>query len=542
MARGKVLSKDYYNQKILNDSLAALRTYKTEPFTISFLEHNQIKYPAEYTVDDLHDIIRRRIRGKKPPFLKDLVEYTDHLRMWGRQHIFLFYLDQKHHQQLEALRDPEYVRGILKNLKLGNRFNRNLFIWDAPEPTLAEVRHHYDQAEGGELFFKWVETREYIEKIPDKVGLRRPVLRKERSVNFLIIDLKNGNAQLRIQILQNIAEDNLRRQHELYKEEINNLISFELFSIVPMQPIVRQFLTKPMLQVNNWKMEYIAKRQVNGNGDPSIFSKVVIPFQNFLGKWISLSWKCEQMSQGREFLNFYLNGETDEIRFVGVTDKLRVDYILERLRSHTLVHIELKELKELAEKYPQYHRIFAFMDFLFARLKMREITVKELEERLWFKQEVLQKVVNIVAGEYPKKFCLKDGQEDVLIMKNRFSISGGLRDYMKRGAEKKKHKTLLKNMVTPFLSLIYILLFMFKEEWGEWLKEAVWDAIFTDFPFIYFKIFLFVIIAVLFLGSKTIFKKLPRAVVVLLMKVGFNFNPDHLSDKLKNDFDRWSDN
>jgi len=354
--------------------------------------------------------------------------------------------------------------------------------------------------------------------------------------------LKNGNAQLRIQILQNIAEDNLRRQHELYKEEINNLISFELFSIVPMQPVVRQFLTKPMLQVNNWKMEYIAKRQVNGNGDPSIFSKVVIPFQNFLGKWISLSWKCEQMSQGREFLNFYLNGETDEIRFVGVTDKLRVDYILERLRSHTLVHIELKELKELAEKYPQYHRIFAFMDFLFARLKMREITVKELEERLWFKQEVLQKVVNIVAGEYPKKFCLKDGQEDVLIMKNRFSISGGLRDYMKRGAEKKKHKTLLKNMVTPFLSLIYILLFMFKEEWGEWLKEAVWDAIFTDFPFIYFKIFLFVIIAVLFLGSKTIFKKLPRAVVVLLMKVGFNFNPDHLSDKLKNDFDRWSDN
>jgi len=66
----------------------------------------------------------------------------------------------------------------------------------------------------------------------------------ERSCNFFIINLADGSAEIRIQLIPSRAKKSLRTEFEIYKNEIRKFVDLDHFSIIPLEPLIKQFIGK----------------------------------------------------------------------------------------------------------------------------------------------------------------------------------------------------------------------------------------------------------------------------------------------------------
>lgn len=289
-------------RKRVEDAVETLSRYNKNPFISNFLkEQPKPKIPiAKYEKDELCDIIKQVLlgeyRGKKKYNLKleDLIVYLDGLQETGRQHLYLFSLPEEERESLLArFRNANEVRTLLN---CGNElYGKGRFIWETSEgPQLAQVCHDGPgTTTQGSLILKWVETRvfwapqqatrnqdsESLEESMEDIEVPQTeadesqriqvrIKREERATTFFVVDLENGNCQLRIQAIHGRARIARQSQVNTYRALIKTLLGFELVGPTVLAPAVRRALTtREVLIVNCSAILPDGGRFIGGRGE-----------------------------------------------------------------------------------------------------------------------------------------------------------------------------------------------------------------------------------------------------------------------------------
>jgi len=326
-----------FKPKWLREALDELDHYITDPFTTDFMK-KYIKYGLKIlpTKKAMHNLIQRKVAGsKKPPHFEDLVEYVDELKPWGKQCVSLYALRYTEKEYLKQLLDPGYIKERLSEFNLEDRYNNNICRWKSDTPFLSEVSHNFDyDKKRGWLSFKWIQTRKFKELVGDRLKTF-----EERSVNFFIIDLEDGSAQLRIQSLPSRPLKKIEQELQAYTEEIEKLLEFHRFSPVSLEPVMKQFLFKKVLPITSWSVK-TKKGELRGSKVSPAFveRRLTLPFQGVTPHEIQVYWKCQQEVGNRNRLFFALEAEDNVIVFNAITDKPRVNYLLSSLLATARLH------------------------------------------------------------------------------------------------------------------------------------------------------------------------------------------------------------
>jgi hypothetical protein len=156
------------------------------------------------------DRIEEWMRGTRSRCM-DLLQYVDDLKMWGRQYVFLFEVEAEY---LERLSAPDFVQTVENGV-----YEQPIYVWNVPEPLLVHVRREQDR-----LIFKLVEMRTF-DLFVDGASRRF----EERAMNFLVVDLRDRHAELRLQELPVGAHRNVRQEHDLLLAELARHLDLEQF-------------------------------------------------------------------------------------------------------------------------------------------------------------------------------------------------------------------------------------------------------------------------------------------------------------------------
>jgi hypothetical protein len=279
----------------VEEAVKTLAHYNKSPFITDFLKQQPKPRisPSKYEKAELCDLIKQVLlgeyRGRKKYVLRldELITHLDRLQETGRQHIYLFRLPEERRDKLLAsLRDLNEVKALLGGEE--DSYKGGRLIWEARDgPQLALVRHDpaSNSAQLGSLLLKWVETRtfwapqeqpagpsEFGEPSEEDEDLQeageteeaeaegesqkeqiRPgrdlVLREERATSFFVINLDNGDCELRIQALHGRAR--LARQQQLatYRILVANLFGFDPVGPTVLAPAIRRALIAPEVPI-----------------------------------------------------------------------------------------------------------------------------------------------------------------------------------------------------------------------------------------------------------------------------------------------------
>jgi len=458
----------------LKEAIAELDHYKTNPFTTYFMKKYGLPVlPVKKAMLGLIQLkITKSKKSKKPPHFEDLVEYVDELKPWGKQSVSLYTLRYDEKEYLKKLLDPDYIKECLS--KLEDRYNNNICRWKSDTPFLSEVRHNFDyQNKRGWLSYKWIQTRQFL----DFVG---PVLTtfEERSVNFFIIDLADGSAQLRIQNLPVRSLTTIEAELQTYTKEIEKLLDFHRFSPISLQPVMRESLLKKVLPITYWSVRTQQGNLIGARVNPSFVQRrLTLPFQGIRPREVTVYWGCEQIVKKSGRLYFALEADDNVIVFNAITDKLRVDYLVSNLLEAARLHSKDKEIKKI-------------------------INVRE-----------------IIGPPPPPPGILQGGFRDWI--KRR--VTGTTRENIKKIA--------VESAVLPGLVIIRVIF--------EWLKETLIEKI-TNIPFIVFELLVYAILLLVFYGGdrfRKYFFKIPPKYAIVAIKILTGESVELIINN--REFDRW---
>jgi hypothetical protein len=513
----------------IDDSIITLNGYKNEPFTTDFLDRFKLK--CSNIGPKMHECIKKAIMDpNKRPNASDLMDYLDELKMYGKQYIFLFTLKGSQKKYLKELQDPEYVKNELNQKGYGDLYNSKRYEYESREPFLAQLQHKFSE-EKGEMIFKWIQTRKF------HTNQVQPDF--ERAANFFLIDLKNGNAELRIQTLQNYPEHKINAELERYKKLINSFIEFDRFTPVYLEPIIRHFIKTPPIIRRNWEINSEKEMNLGGKFSTAFLFKHDFPFKQFFSRFVTLSWQCPQESNGNKGLYFKLNGDRDSIHFGAISDKVKVEFILNRIREMSTNIIQIKELRRLVKAFPEYARIISRIDFSFSHYKLLQVNAKELSKNVKFPVNEVKAVFELITRKYPKRFFSEGEKNDTLSFRYRFKIRDGIRGYGKRKAEKSKLREFINDTVTPVLALMYGVFYLLGDGAVEWVKDAILGKILIGIPFFVVKAFLLIIFALLLFGSDLFFRILPTKVYDKLVKWFFPGSGKKMGQQFDGTYRAW---
>ncbi len=500
-------------------ALETLGHYRIDSVINEFLEKFKMSLDGN-RVDKLADIKAAVLTPGKHPTFRDLSDYIDELKWHGKQHIFLFSLKGVSADYLAKLRDGSYIE---KQLHADKLFNKNRLIWEETEPVLAGITHAFDTEKvQGKLIFKWIETREFevLEKDPAKKKV--VVIKKERAVNFFMINLNDGTAELRIQILQPNSINPLKSMVDFYKKEINRFIHLDYFTPVAMDPVIRTFLRTEQLPIREFQIIFAEKGKMSGKHFLPLQLKLNLLFRPFFSKEMKLCWESDQVVGKGSRVFFTLNGESDDILFNSITDQSKVEDILIRLRVLSTELIKMDELKALASSYPQHIRILSGIDFLFMGLKKLKIKVTEISEMGWLDQDTIKELFKIITEQFPEKFYLEGTDFDVLVIRNCFTLQGGLQECINRRLDTSKCKDILKPAATvTLIGILYTITRTLGTNMAQWIADEVVNKVIHGIPVFFIKSVLTMLLAVFIFGTTSIFRKIPKTVqnfIIIIFK------------------------
>jgi hypothetical protein len=248
----------------------------------------------------------------------DLLQYVDDLKMWGRQRIFLYDIKGNREDLTKQLSSSAEVR---KLELVGAAYNKPIYRWEASELFLAKAEHTEDPDTGAPLLvLKFIETREYdVESTPHD----------ERSVNFFIVNLRDGFAELRLQQLPTGAHRNLREERQLFEAEIARHLKLKRFSHgftpIQLEPIMGEILRTPTYAIKS--TEFVAGKDIRPKA-PTLLVILNQLFEHPMPREIAAYWECVQDVLGKRRLHFTLLGSNDHLAFGGIADPCMINDIL----------------------------------------------------------------------------------------------------------------------------------------------------------------------------------------------------------------------
>ena len=367
---GLLMAVTLTERRMVEEAVDALARYNKSPFITDFLKQQSKPRisPGKYEKDELCALIKQVLlgeyRGKRNYSLKldDLVNHLDRLQETGRQHVYLFRLPEEQAEKLLArLRDWGEVKALLggqEELYSGGRL-----VWEARDgPQLALVRRDPPDAAARprRLVLKWVETRDFwapqktatssgsgerseedsegqeAEKREEeetepaeeegedqKVQIR--VRREERTTTFFLIDLENGDCELRIQALHGLARATRHKQLATYRSLVAHLLGFEPVGPVVLAPAIRQaLLARDVLIVRCSAILPDGGRFIGGKGElPPVDVRKLQA-----GVTIRFDWHQPSAGVGR----VELDGRLDEILILRPLLPEQHHSLLERVR------------------------------------------------------------------------------------------------------------------------------------------------------------------------------------------------------------------
>lgn len=339
MATKIISPKTSYKKQWLNDAINKLGHYPVNPTITNFMKQNGLKVSG--TRLHMLQTIRNKITYGKGLDFSTLVSYVDELRMWGKQYVVLYKLKNLNKTQnmkfLAELAQPIKRKSVLKNGKANEIFIKKTFCWASPIPFLSEVKYKYNlKDESWILTYKWVRTRNFNMLVNNVMRLRQ-----ERSVNFFIINLKDGSAQLRIQTLPNMPFQDINVELTLYENEIKNIIRFDYYTKVSLEYVMKLLLLKKILSIPKWKLHTpptLGRRRGGiievAGVRPNFFQRIfTIRRRGVRPREITARWDDCIQEVTRRNLYFYLNNDNSTILFNAITDKDVVNYVLFKIRE-----------------------------------------------------------------------------------------------------------------------------------------------------------------------------------------------------------------
>ena len=295
------------------DAVGVLSSFAAQ-FTIRFLDRYRL--PHNPGPQGMQQYILAKIAGPGSPTCADLWSYIDELRLWGKQHVFLFELNGNRKQYTKDLKDPEYIKERLRKRGQEDVYGNDICYWKPSEVTLAQVKHtHNKNVNARQLIFKWIETREFrVEQ--DNILTTCD----ERSTNFFVVNLRNGYAELRLQRLPPFAIKNVQEEKRILEEEISRYLDYRRFTPVSLQPVMEMLLRKKIFPITGLTVT------TSRNGETKLSKLYWWLIKGFSGtpspSWVSARWF------GLYFALFRIQNRVD---FGGVADASRVDRLLKRI-------------------------------------------------------------------------------------------------------------------------------------------------------------------------------------------------------------------
>lgn len=351
---------------------------------------------------------------KESVLAEEFMDIYDEHAGCGRVHIFFYQLND---QQYIPLRNENKVREILSD-ETGNLINKKLFVWDSNQPKLAEIRHHFSGGYG-ELLFKWVESRQWDERVSGGTAASPPeyVRRTERSVNYFIINLRDGTAQLRIQLIKQNALKSLKKEYEIYQREIEKFIDFNKFKRIPLESVVRKLLTS--LEIKNpkaWELWLPGGGWIRGKGKLRRYKIIGLGMRllrvKLFGRKIQCEWEIKNREWGDSIVETKVNGEKDALTIMTPCDTKQMAHILGKVMDIGKNTVKDGILKKFVKKYNLLERIALSFDYHLNHLKKEEITAGHLVDSEWFQQDRVIYAIKLLCEAFPKAYiCTGSGKK-----------------------------------------------------------------------------------------------------------------------------------
>lgn len=308
------MAADRLDERFYQSALDGLKSYRRTDFTVRFLKQHGL--PVGKSLGQMWADIREWV-GSDDDRCRDLLKYVDELRMWGRQRVFLFEVEEPYAGRLS---ESEFVRGLV-----GGVYDKPIYRWETEKPLLVDIEHRVDPASGSPLLVsKLVETRRYDLLIDDELKSF-----EERSTNFLIVDLREHFAELRIQELPAGARRSLRAERDLLREEIGRYLDFDKFTPIRMEPVMRTILRSPIYPVTSSRLK--SSEADFPVGTPTLTVILNRLFRHPTPTEVDAHWECDQDVLGNSPLHFRLNATNDFVAFGGIADPDRIRDILKRI-------------------------------------------------------------------------------------------------------------------------------------------------------------------------------------------------------------------
>jgi hypothetical protein len=251
------------------------------------------------------------------------LEYVAELMMWGRQRVFLYDIRGNREALMEQLSSPAEVRKLV-----GAAYDNPIYRWEEKKLFLGEVEHTKDPDTGAPLLvLKFIQTRGFDVEVN-----RILTPQEERSINFFMVNLQEGFAQLRVQQLPTRAHRNLNQERQLLEAAIGSHLKLRIFSgrfsPIQLEPIMTEILRTPTYTIKS--TEFVADKD-GSSKMPTLLAIINQMFRHPIPKKIAAYWKCDQEVLGVSRLHFTLFGSNDQIAFGGIADPCMINDILRNM-------------------------------------------------------------------------------------------------------------------------------------------------------------------------------------------------------------------
>jgi hypothetical protein len=407
--------EDYARQQYLKDIL----DNNLKPLRLRILE-NLPGVDPEKNTDSVKKFLKRKL--DEPESAEEFMGMYDDYASNGRVHIFFYrVIDKDYLKYLEE----NYVDSPQK--KDSELVGRNILLWGSAKPVLVAIENR-NRNGCNELWFKWVESRLWDERVKGVTPDSPPHFerRLERSVNYFIVDLDNGIAQLRIQHIKPNALKPLKEEYEIYLGEVEKLLDFKYFRRIAMESVVKNFLLEKAIEPSSWEMQLPNSGKFTAKGKPTRYTGFlrripllkmlrsnIINRLDFFGRKLFCECQLKKRDWGPLDVKIKVDGEKDILTVLSLSDHVQMETIIERImdvKKNKLIDKIMKrffsKIADNKSKPEQFllERIVLSFDYHFTRLEETEIKAGHLEDSEWLQHDRVHKAMDLLCQLFPKNF------------------------------------------------------------------------------------------------------------------------------------------
>ena len=398
---------------------------------------------SRYHVPELRDFLRRcnlPVGGNRDVLVKGIhqnlaqgtvsleraFDYIDEISENGEQHVFLFRIKRERRSYLDRLKDLNYVwervspqagfsdqtdpPGDREEIpELYKPRSRECLFFShkmiAELPSLVAVYRRPEPQDT--LFFKWVETRYWARAVQDGNRIMQMKTFSERSVNFLCINLESGGAEIRIQKLNPNPEKALREELNLYRQLADQVVEFDAFIPLPVEPAIRRLLSSKEAKVVRWKVKWIDVGNLSGGIDPGFVRNILKRFGNYTGVRLAADWLFDQNKMEPRKIRAKLDGQTNQVELPNRCFPEEAHEIILDIRKARMTKLRNPKLDSIARKNESYRPVVQQIDAKLSIDGNDEIVLERVAKQVWFSEEETVRVCEKMVAKYPENFQIK---------------------------------------------------------------------------------------------------------------------------------------